>query len=108
VAVRRQKINLVAPACSVVVVVLHGSVDVVCDRGVKKKTCWFVVLYLVEVPMAILVSVSIVVVCCVDYPRRWMRYGTFVWMIFQLLSSVSCYCFVMVSGGWVLAPDRWW
>jgi hypothetical protein len=78
--------NLVAPTCSVVVVVLHGSADVVCGRGVRKKTRWFVV-YLVEVLMAILVSVSFVVVCCVDYPRCWMRCGTCVWMIFRLLSS---------------------
>jgi hypothetical protein len=50
--------NFVAPTL-VVVVVLHGSVgDVDCGRGVeKKKTRRLVVLRLVEVPMAILMSV---------------------------------------------------
>jgi hypothetical protein len=59
--------NFVVSACSVVAVVLHGSVgDVYCCRGVEKKTTrWLMVLHLVEVPMAILMSVYFsVVVCC--------------------------------------------
>jgi hypothetical protein len=79
----------------VVVVVLRGSVgDAVCGRGVKKKTRWLVVLHLVEVPRAILMSISFLVVCCVNYPSCWMRCGTGVLIILRLLSSVSCcYCF---------------
>jgi hypothetical protein len=51
--------NFVAPTCSVVVVVLHGSVgDVDCGRSVEKTTTrWLVVMGLVEVPMAVLMSV---------------------------------------------------
>jgi hypothetical protein len=102
--------NFAAPACLVVVDILHGSVgDVDCGRGVEKTTTrWLVILYLVEVPMAIFMSIFFFVVCCLNYPRCWMRCGIGVLMFYRLFTSLVCsYYFAMIRGGWIFSLDRW-
>jgi hypothetical protein len=49
--------NFAAPTFSVVVVVLHESVgDADCGRSVEKQKTRWLMMYLVEVPMAVLMS----------------------------------------------------
>jgi hypothetical protein len=103
--------NFVAPTCLVVVVVLHGSVgDFDCSRGIEKKTMrWLVVLQLVEVPMAILMSVfplggmlpgGIPGVGCIVELVSWRFSGCRLWLVVVI-------ALLMISRGWIFALYRW-
>jgi hypothetical protein len=102
--------NFVAPTCSVVVVVLYGSVgDGDCGRGVEMvATHWLVVLHLVEVPMVILMLVFLWWYAARWYPRCWMHCGI------GVLRFSGCRLWLVVvidlftfSSSWIFALYRW-